>query len=403
MPQMNFTKPAVDKIGPPSKQQGQVQYFEWLKKGLTLVLSVSYGGTKTWRAQFYVGGKPRTRPLGTYPELSIAKARVAAHAFDPDAAVASSEAGTFKQVAENWLREYVDEKKLRSKYEIERHLTAYVYPAWEHKPLFDIRRIDVNQLLDKIKHKHGRNQADAVLRTIRGVMTWYAVQDDKYNSPIVKGMKRDQRSLPEKSRTRILNDDEIRVVWTACSDMPIYGPLVKMLLLTAQRLRKVSEMKWTDLDNGVWIIATDAREKGNAGILKLTDLALNVIKDVPRIKDNPHVFAAGVGNGPFNSFSQRKQELDEMLPKAMPPWVLHDLRRTARSLMSRAGVQRDISERVMGHAIVGVEGVYDQYPYFVEKNDALKRLSGLIEQILNPAPANVVTFDGKAKKKGEPN
>jgi hypothetical protein len=52
-----------------------------------------------------------------------------------------------------------------------------------------------------------------------------------------------------------------------------------------------------------------------------------------------------------------------LLPKHMKRWVLHDLRRTARSLMSRAGVQRDISERVMGHAIVGVEGVYDQYPY----------------------------------------
>ena len=167
MPQMNFTKLAVDKIRPPSKEEGQAQYFERLKKGLQLVLSVSYGGTKTGCAQFYVGGKPRTRPLGTYPELSLANARLRAYEFDPDAAVASSEAGTFKQVAENWIREYVDEKKLRTKYEIERHLIAYVYPAWEHKPLFDIRRIDVNQLLDKIKNKHGRNQADAVLRTVR--------------------------------------------------------------------------------------------------------------------------------------------------------------------------------------------------------------------------------------------
>jgi integrase len=149
-------------------------------------------------------------------------------------------------------------------------------------------------------------------------------RDDAYNSPIVKGMKRDKRSLPEKSRTRTLNDNEIRAVWSACTDMPIYGPLVKMLLLTGQRLRKVSEMKWSDLDNGVWTIATDAREKGNAGMLKLTDLALTVIEDLPRVKDNPHVFVAGVGLGPFNSFSQRKHELEATLSLTllMPPWVL---------------------------------------------------------------------------------
>jgi integrase len=392
MPQMAFTKLGIDKIRPPSKGKGQEQYFEWLKKGLTLVLSVSYGGTKTWRAQFYVGGKPRTRRLGTYPKMSLAKAREEAYKFDPDGAVASTDAGTFKQVADNWLREYVDEKKLRSSYEIKRSLTVYVYPAWEHKPLFDIRRIDVNQLLDVIKNKHGRNQADAVLSVIRSVMNWYAIQDDRYSTPIVKGMNRDQRSGPERSRNRILNDDEIRTVWSACSDMPIYGPLVKMLLLTAQRLRKVSKMKWSDIDNGVWTIATDAREKGNAGQLKLPDLALEVIKDLPRVKNNPFVFVATVGNGSLAAFNQRKQELDEILPKDMKPWVLHDLRRTARSLLSRAGVRPDISERVMGHVIVGVEGVYDRHHYTDEKNDALARLSGLIEQILNPSPANVTVL-----------
>jgi carbon starvation protein len=46
--------------------------------------------------------------------------------------------------------------------------------------------------------------------------------------------------------------------------------------------------------------------------------------------------------------------------------------------------------------IVGVEGTYNLYGYFNEKTQALERLSGLIEQILNPAPANVVTFPARA-------
>jgi integrase len=71
------------------------------------------------------------------------------------------------------------------------------------------------------------------------------------------------------------------------------------------------------------------------------------------------------------------------------PWVLHDLRRSARSLMSRAGVRPDIAERVLGHAMKEVEGTYDRHQYRDEKGHALKALAGLIESIINPAD-NVV-------------
>ena len=67
----------------------------------------------------------------------------------------------------------------------------------------------------------------------------------------------------------------------------------------------------------------------------------------------------------------------------MPPWVLHDLRRTARSLMSRAGVPADTGERVLGHAIPGVRGVYDRHTYFEEKKCALKQLADLVEDVLD--------------------
>ena len=75
--------------------------------------------------------------------------------------------------------------------------------------------------------------------------------------------------------------------------------------------------------------------------------------------------------------------------KPMPPWVLHDLRRTARSLMSRAGVGPDIAERVLGHVIPGVRGVYDRHEYLDEKRDALERLARLVARILNPQIGNV--------------
>jgi integrase len=67
---------------------------------------------------------------------------------------------------------------------------------------------------------------------------------------------------------------------------------------------------------------------------------------------------------------------------ALKPWVVHDLRRTARSLMSRAKVRRNHAERVLGHAIPGVEGIYDHYSYQTEKGKALAKLANLVAKIV---------------------
>ena len=76
----------------------------------------------------------------------------------------------------------------------------------------------------------------------------------------------------------------------------------------------------------------------------------------------------------------------------IPNWALHDLRRTAKTLMVRAGVRPDISERVLGHVITGVEGTYDRHSYADEKRDALEKLAEMIDRILNPIPSNVATL-----------
>jgi integrase len=73
----------------------------------------------------------------------------------------------------------------------------------------------------------------------------------------------------------------------------------------------------------------------------------------------------------------------------IPNWAIHDLRRTAKTLMARAGVRPDISERVLGHVIAGVEGTYDRHSYADEKREALEKLATMIERILSPLPSNV--------------
>jgi integrase len=386
MPQKTiFTEASVKrfKLPPPG---AQIDRFEKLKRGLTLTLRISYGGTKAWRVGYYVNGRPKAKTIGRYPELGVQAARKAAFNFDPKAANAAAVAGSFKQVAEDWVKHYVVKKGLRSQDEIERILGKYVYPAWSQRPFFEIRRGDVNALLDRLEEKHGAPQTDGVLKILRSIMNWYAdIRDENYSSPITKGMKRDQRDASERTRDRILDDSEIRAVWNAAEELGTFGALIRMLLLTAQRLGKVKTMRWDDISEGIWTIRTEKREKGNAGELGLPKLALDILAALPQIDHNPYVFTGSLKarRHNFNSFSVCKSELEGKLDD-MPHWTLHDLRRTARSLMARAGVADNVAERVLGHAIPGIHGIYNRHDYLNEKADALARLATLVETILNP-------------------
>lgn len=373
MPKKNLTEEAVRKLKPPA-QGKQIDYFDAGMPGL--VLRMNYGGRKTWRALYYVKGthkqtgaprtEPRTHPLGLYPVLSLKEARKAAGKFlaDPAAALSGANSESFKEVAEDFLKRHVEKKGLRTQPEIERCLRKYILPHWEHRAFRGIGRGDVTTLLDKIEDNHGARQADLCLAIIRKMANWYAGRTDDYASPVVRGMNRYEPA--ERKGKRTLNDDEIRTLWAVTGDLGTFGALTRMLLLTGQRRDKVASMRWSDISpDGVWTIQSEKREKGNAESLRLPQLAMDILDALPRLVGNDFVFATGSGRGRFNSFSQRKVELDERLSEVLPgmsPWVIHDLRRTARSLLSRAGVRPDISERVLGHVIKGVEGVYRVRP-----------------------------------------
>src|SRR5262249_2271370 len=133
--------------------------------------------------------------------------------------------------------------------------------------------------------------------------------------------------------------------------------------------------------DGVWHIPRALREKQTAGDLKLPPLALDVAYSQPRLASDNRIFR----------WPQVRTINDFRETAGLPHWTIHDLRRTARSLMSRAGVETEMSEMVLGHALQGVRKVYDWHEYFDEKGQALAKLAALVERILHPA-ANVVTL-----------
>jgi integrase len=343
------------------------------------------------------GGKQVWATLGSADVLSIAEAREQAReaiqrikagepAFEPP----PTKPDSLKDIAENWLQRHVRAKGLRTEPEIARILKKYIYPVLQDRDFEGIRRSDVTALLDRVEDESGPRQADTVLTVLRSAMNWHATRTDDYIPPIIRGMGRDDPQA--KKRARILDDDEIRRLWAAAETSGPFGVFVKLALLTAQRRQKIVSMKWADISiDGTWTIATEAREKGSGGDLVLPEMAIQAIRSQPRISDNPFVFP-GRGDGHSNAQHVFKRRIDEQAKIA--PWVIHDLRRTSRSLMARAGVRSEIAERVLGHVLPGVEGIYDRHEYREEKAEALAKLARLVETILHPPAGNVVTLHG---------
>jgi integrase len=342
-------------------------------------------------------GKQLWTTVGTTDAMSIDAARERARAIlqrvRAGLPAVEPKAETFAAVVANWLKRHVEANALRSSREIARLLAVHVLPVWQDREFTSIRRSDVAALLDHVEDHHSARQADYVLNVVRSVMNWYATRHDDYNPPIVRGMKRQKVA----TRARVLDDAELRAIWQAAERNGTFGAIVRMCLLTAQRSRKVAAMKWPDIENGAWSVPKEPREKDTGGTLVLPPMARTIVEAQPRLASNPHVFA-GRGSGPYRGFSAGKVALDAQLAKETPQWQIHDLRRTARSLMSRAGVRPDIAERVLGHAIGGVEGIYDRHAYRDEKAHALARLAALVDGIVHQRD-NVLTMSKRRKRR----
>jgi len=283
---------------------------------------------------------------------------------------------TVRDIAEQWIERHVRKNGFRTARETERIVNRYIVPRIGDRVIADVRRLDVTELLDRVEDDHGNRTAEAVLKVYRAMARWLQQRDETYNPPLTAGMSRVPTA--EKRRKRILTDEEITKVWRAATGS--YGAFIKLALLTAQRKDKLRTLRWDDIQDSTWTITTQLREKGNPGALRLPEVALDIIKVQPRFVDNPYVFAGRNGQ-PSATFHTGlyKTQFDQRC--GVTNWRVHDLRRTARSLMSRAGVQTEVAERVLGHTQGELIETYDRHHYQDEMADALTKLAGLIKQV----------------------
>ena len=362
-------------------------------RGLYLVIQPS--GVKTFAVRYRFLG--RNRKLTLTRGLSLAAARKAAadamfeleRGRDPASlkrqakqAQRLAAGDTFANIAAEYFRR--EGARLRSAYWQHSALQRLILPTLGPRLIGDIRRSEIIRLLDKIEEgaplgiEGGPVMADRALAIIRKVMNWHAVRSDTFSSPIVRGMAR--TNSQERARDRVLTDDELRAVWCTATSVP-FGLYVRFLLLTAARRTEVSHMRWAELMGADWVLPSSRNKVGVELVRPLSTAAQDVLATMPRVAGGDYVFSNNGLHG-LGGLSRHKSALDEAC--GVRGWTLHDLRRTARSLMSRAGVPSDHAERCLGHVIGGVRGVYDRHEFHAEKLRAFEALAAQIERIVHP-------------------
>jgi integrase len=368
--------------------------------GTGLYASVQPSGTKRFVGRYRspVTGKPAkitiengvalaaANKLWADTKLAIAQGRDPG--LERKAAKSRTAGAAANTLAHVVTRYYQDPrvKVLRSASHSEAMLRRNVLPVLGSRPVSSIKRSELVTLCDELITTRGERTADATLKILGAVFNWWQLRDptEEFRSPIVRGMSFYRPH--QHRRSRVLDDNEIRALWAAAGDLGVYGSLLKFLLVTGARRGEACGMTWDELKGDMWALPARRNKVGEELERPLSKLALGILDELPRIEDNPYVFT--LGSRPLGGHSRFKRQLDAKLQFAQQ-WQVHDLRRCARSLLSRAGVANDIAEMCLGHVLPGIRATYDKFKYAEQKRYAFESLAALIERIVSPQ-SNVI-------------
>ena len=198
------------------EREVQTDYFDEATRGLAL--RVGRSGLKSWTFHYTANGRRARLTFGNYPAISLGAARAKADEARSAGPQAIANAGTFQATCDEYLRRSTLRTKAWRKTQLER----LVYPVLGAKPIDEVRRSDIVQLLDRIEEESGGPMADQTLAIVRRVLNWHASRSDDFRSPIVRGMARTKPK--ERARSRVLGDDELRLVWK-CPPSALVGQI----------------------------------------------------------------------------------------------------------------------------------------------------------------------------------
>lgn len=422
-----LTKRAVD-----AAQAGQADVFLWDAELRGFGLKVTPAGRKVYVVQYRRGkgrGAPTKREtIGEHgapcrlssgqavpsltPEVARedAKRRLAraweGGADDPKAPAPTTPDGTVAAVIDRFILEYATPRQ-RTWRETKRQLDHYIRPAWGSRPIRDVTAGDVLTLLDGIVAAGHGTTANRVHSIVRRMLRWAGPRYGLEGNPAA-GLG---APAPTVNRDRVLTDTELALVWRAAEalDYP-FGPFVRLLILTLQRRDECAGIVRSELDwsERLWLLPSARAKNGDENAVPLSDPAFEILWSLPWHCD---LAFTTTGKTPVSGFSKAKARLDQEVTRLrieqakaagldphrlppMPPWRLHDLRRTGTTGLASLGCDPHIPDAILNHrtgSISGVARIYNRFKYLAERRAALDAWAAHVLRIVGErTPDNVI-------------
>ena len=397
-----FTAASVAKIKPPKK--GRREKYDGLLPGFGI--RVTANNSRSWVVLYQKNGRRRRYTIENVPVSDLAEARNEARRIldevraggDPASEKATrksrsqheSESYTFTSVVDNFIERHASKKRRgwETKQIIERELAT----QWGTRHISEITRRDVRDAVNRIVDRGSPRAANRLLSTIKTLFRW-AVDEDYITESPAADIKPPGEEI---DRDRVLQDTEGFTLWAAWGRLGYpFGSLMKMLLVTGQRLGEVRHMRWSDIDkdNKLWTLPRELTKADRSHEVPLSALALKILDGLPHFAGE-YVFTTTGGERPVAGISKAKKraekfvaELVEQKPEEFSDvtnWRIHDLRRTCGTGIARLGIATSTISRVLNHKQGGVTQIYDRYSYLDEKRRALDTWGNKLTSIIRP-------------------
>jgi integrase len=287
---------------------------------------------------------------------------------------------TFVKVFEEWMQR--DQADNKSAGKVRRIFAREVLPYWQNRDIGEITRRDVLDVVDRIVDRGALGAARKAHASLHRLFQWALGRGIVATSPTA--------ALPKPgsdvSRDRVLADAEIVQVWPAAPELGLYGVAVQLLLLTGARREEISRLRHDEIRDGAIHLSGARTKSGEARIIPLSKPAQALVAGLP---ESFELKLTGWGH--------QKAKLDKLVQ--IPPWRLHDLRRTCATGLQKLGVRLEVTEAILGHTSgsrSGIVGVYQRHNFPDEKRIALEAWGAHVMALVEGStPGKVVAFRGK--------
>lgn len=369
------------------------------KDGGGLFLLVQPNGSKLWRYKFRLHGKEGLLAIGSYPDISLAKARelhrsartmVAAgenpvHARRAEREQVAQEllrqqAGAFVTVLDGWRAITDPDLSPLSIRQREREIRKYLLPAFKGRTIQSVTRAELAALLKRVEAR-----APEVARNLRNYLSGImehaiglGLVDANPVPPTRILRRRAQVSHAALDAERL--PDFLRTVSQA-SINPETRIAMQLVILTACRKSEVCGARWDefDLEAGEWTIPAERMKARREHWVPLSRQAVELLRDLRRLSSGTLLFPnrrdpdRPIAERTLNAVLQRNGYHGE---------TIHGFRSVFSTHFNEAGANPDVIERCLAHAPRDkVRAVYNRHQYQAERRELLQRWADHLEAL----------------------